>query len=310
MDSTDINSNFFRVNLFNGVCIAYVDCTTDVSREMVPKGTIILLHGFPQTSYQYRKVIPILTNAGYRVIAPDYRGAGESSKPNHGFSKAIMAGDIIALLDVFDIDEPVHVVGHDIGAVIAFYLSARWSERVASVCLSECLLPGSSVYSAQLAENPVKYFHFILHSVDNLPEALIKGREQLYVEYFINRHSYRIGAFPPELVQRYTDAYSQPGALRCALELFRVLPQDAKDTREWLAQYGKCKASSVILCGEHSGYREYAEKMAEEVIEKSCITTAIIRGAGHFLAEENPYEFSETLLASFQRQSSLGLRSV
>ncbi|KAK3681840.1 hypothetical protein LTR37_020844 [Vermiconidia calcicola] len=293
MDGANIESNYFRVNLFNGVCIAYIDCNIDISHEMKPKGTVVLIHGFPETSWAFRKVVPPIANAGYRVIAPDYRGAGESSKPSGGFTKAIMAADIIALLDHLDIDERVHVIGHDIGGIIAFVLASRWPERVISACLSECLLPGSNTYTNQLAENPVEYFHFNFHCVDNLPEALIIGREKLYIDYFINRRCYRIGAFPPDVITRYAHALSQPGALRCALDLYRSLDKDAEDTREWVSQHGKCQVPCMVLSGEHSSYGQHAERMALEVVDKPYLTSTIVKGSGHFIPEENSSGFSE-----------------
>lgn len=141
MDKDEWLSRYFSTNLFNGVNLAFVHCDPDRNRHAKPQGTVLLIHGFPETSYVWRSVIPILTEHGYRVLAPDYRGAGESSKPTDGFTKASMALDMVMLLDERDIHEPVHVVGHNIGASIAFTLASRWPERVASLCLAECLLP-------------------------------------------------------------------------------------------------------------------------------------------------------------------------
>jgi pimeloyl-ACP methyl ester carboxylesterase len=261
-----------------------------------------MLHGFPQTSYQFRKVIPLLSSAGYRVLAPDYRGAGESSKPSNEFTKAIMAADIIALLDHLEIDEPVHVVGHDVGGLIAFVLATRWPERVASACFGECFLPGTEVCQEQLKNDPVNYFHFAFHRVSNLPEALVQGREKLYIDFFINKHCHRIGAFSPAHIERYTHAYSQPGSLRCAFELFRAHEKDVDDTSEWVAQHGKCNLPCMVFSGEYSSYSEYAESMALEVVEKSHLTTATVRDSGHFVAEENPSEFSQIVLKFIWRQ--------
>ncbi|KAI6789771.1 hypothetical protein KC353_g216 [Hortaea werneckii] len=122
MNNGDITSHYYRANLYNGIGLAYLDCEADTSTNIKPRGTVLLIHGFPETSYQWRAVIPTLTASGHRVLAPDYRGAGESSKSTNdeGFTKASMAADMIMLLDSKGVDEKVHVVGHDIGGVIAF----------------------------------------------------------------------------------------------------------------------------------------------------------------------------------------------
>lgn len=87
------------------------------------KGVILLVHGFPQTSYQFRRVITPLADAGYHVIAPDYRGAGSSGKPWVGFTKDVMAKDLHTLVTKhFEIIEKIHLVGHDIGGMIVSHL--------------------------------------------------------------------------------------------------------------------------------------------------------------------------------------------
>src|SRR5215813_2962924 len=83
--------------------------------------TVVLLHGFPQTWWEWRHVIPPFVDAGFRVIVPDYRGAGHSSRPAGGYDKHTMAGDIHRLVrDQLRILDPVTVVGHDIGLMIAY----------------------------------------------------------------------------------------------------------------------------------------------------------------------------------------------
>lgn len=99
-----------------------------------PKAPILLLHGFPQTSHQFRHVLPLLAEQGHHCIAPDYRGAGRSSKHYTDFRKTTMAADIVALLDKLALTEPVYVIGHDIGGIVAFALASRHLERVRSVC--------------------------------------------------------------------------------------------------------------------------------------------------------------------------------
>lgn len=162
------------------VRIAYLDHPAS-STDSSPKAVILLLHGFPQTSHQFRHVLPVLAKEGYRCIAPDYRGAGRSSTSHHDFRKTTMAADMLALLDKLDITEPVHVVGHDIGGMIAFALASRHPQRVKSVCWGECPLPGTSAYRQSRTEDAVQFFNFIFHSVSDLPEALVAGREREYM---------------------------------------------------------------------------------------------------------------------------------
>lgn len=96
-----------------GVMIHYISCLPPEGTTQ--KGTVLLIHGFPQTSYQFRRVITPISNQGYHVIAPDYRGAGESSKPTDGYTKDVMARDLHTLLGNLGVKGTVHVVGHDIG---------------------------------------------------------------------------------------------------------------------------------------------------------------------------------------------------
>jgi pimeloyl-ACP methyl ester carboxylesterase len=73
------------------VRIHYIDCPPEGKQE---RGTVLLIHGYPNTSYQWRHVITPISNAGYRVIAPDYRGAGDSSHPRSGYDKVTVADDL------------------------------------------------------------------------------------------------------------------------------------------------------------------------------------------------------------------------
>lgn len=132
----------------NPVRIAYTD--SHPSSSAAYKGTILLIHGFPQTSYQFRHVIPLLSDAGYWVIAPDYRGTGQSSRIPAGpsaFRKTQMAADLHTLLhDHLGVKGEVHVMGHDIGGMIAHAYAARFPDDTASVIWGECPLPGTSFY--------------------------------------------------------------------------------------------------------------------------------------------------------------------
>jgi len=274
--------------------LAYLDqpfpSTTD------HQGTILLLHGFPQTSHQFRHILPHLAEAGYRCVAPEYRGAGRSSKDVTDFRKSTMAADMIALLDALEIPEPVHVVGHDIGGMIAYSLASMYPERVKSVCWGECPLPGTQAYEVNRKENAVDFFHFIFHSVPDLPEALIAGKERLYVSHFLNKITYNFDAFSDADIDFYATAYAQPGAMRCAFGVYRVFETDAAENKKRVAEHGKCGVRTLILTGEHSRHRDEAREMALEVTQEDALAVEVVEEASHYLVEENPEGFADVVL--------------
>lgn len=288
----DSNSGTFR--------IAYQDHPASPD-DRHQKGIILLIHGFPQTSHQYRHALPQLAKAGYRCIAPDYRGAGQSSTSPQDFRKTTMARDMLALLDRINITEPVHIVGHDIGGMIAFALASRHPDRVRSVCWSECPLPGTATYVRDRTDNAVQQFHFIFHSVPDLPEALVSGREKAYVSHFLHKITYNLSAFDDADVDFYAATYARPGALRCAFGVYRAFETDAAENREWVESKGKCKVPSLVLSGEYSRHREEARDMALEVSEEEKVEVGIVEGAAHYLAEENPEGFVEAVLGFAER---------
>ncbi len=108
---------------------------------MAGKGEpVVLLHGIPQTSHEWRDVIPYLAQH-YRVIAPDLRGLGDSSRPATGYDKKTMADDVWRLLKQLKIDR-FHLVGHDWGGPTAFSLAAHHPEAVSRLAILDVVIPG------------------------------------------------------------------------------------------------------------------------------------------------------------------------
>jgi pimeloyl-ACP methyl ester carboxylesterase len=285
----------------SSIRLAYIDCHPPPCIEQ--KGTIVLLHGFPQTSYQFRHVISPLADAGYRIIACDYRGAGTSSKPASGFTKSTMASDIKKLLEHLAISKPIHLVGHDIGGMIAYAFASRYPELLSSVIWGECPLPGTSAYEADRTTNAVQQFHFIFHSVLDLPEALVAGRERIYLNHFFSKIAYNSNAISSDDLDYYTGMYSQPGAMRCGFEIYRAFEEDAEENRRWLKENGKCKVPTMALSGEMSRHKDEAEAMFGEVHEKGSYELVVVEDSGHYIAEENPRGFVREVLRFVERHS-------
>lgn len=293
MALADLSKMTGSANLATGVRMHYYDAGSGST-------ALVLLHGFPQTSWQWRHVIEPFAEAGYRVIAPDYRGAGNSSRPRRdhgypadlrgeiplprgGYTKWEMAEDIHLLLhEHLGLLEPAFVLGHDIGSMVATAYAFRYRDDTRALGYGEASQPGTSFYE-RVKRTPTEW-HFSFHNVLDLPEALVAGRERLYLQYFYDR----LGARPTAVdTCTFVAAYEQPGAMRAGFDLYRAFEQDAEDIRAALAAGGKLNIPCLGLYGEASlSHRSAVEEVGREIAE--IVTVEGIAGSGHWIADENP----------------------
>jgi pimeloyl-ACP methyl ester carboxylesterase len=153
----------------------------DVRLHYVTAGqgpAVVLLHGWPQTWTMWRDIMPGLA-ARYRVIAPDLRGLGDSSRPVGGYDKRTLAGDIWRLVHEVLGEERLFVVGHDWGGPTAFALAAQRRESVRRVVIFDAPVPGDG--TSVMFNNR---WHHGLHWEHGLPEELTAGREDVYLRFF------------------------------------------------------------------------------------------------------------------------------
>jgi pimeloyl-ACP methyl ester carboxylesterase len=255
--------------------------------------TIVLLHGFPQTWWEWHRVIPILVEAGFRVVAPEYRGAGNSSRPAGGYDKRTMANDIHLLLkEHLQIEQPVIMVGHDIGLMVAFAYAERFRNAVSHLVVMDAPLPGTAVFD-NLRSDP-RVWHFAFHGSRDVAEMLVAGRERPYLQSFFNARIYDPSAVSESDLDIYTSAYSAPGAMRAGFELYRAFDQDARENRNAIQQNGKLKMPVLSVYGALSNTGPGVETMMHEVAE--TVIGLRIPEAGHWIAEENPGAFTAGFL--------------
>jgi len=256
--------------------------------------TIVLLHGFPQTWWEWRGMIPDLVKAGFRVVAPDYRGAGQSFRPQHGYDKRSMAGDIQKLLrHHLNINGPVIMTGHDIGLMVAYAYAQAYRDEVSHLVVVDAPLPGTVVFDS-LRSDP-RIWHFAFHGVRDLPEMLVAGRERQYLQSFFNYRIFNVAAISDADLDLYTSAYGAPGAMRAGFELYRAFDQDIADNREVLQRKGKLAIPVLAVGGATSTSGPVVEQMMREVADD--VTGLRIPGTAHWVPEENPAAFLSGLLS-------------
>lgn len=254
------------------------------------KRTVVLLHGFPQTWWEWRAVIPGMVAAGFRVIAPDYRGAGQSWRPQLGYDKGTMARDIRRLVrELLQIRDPVILVGHDIGLMVAYAYAQAFRNEVSHLAIIDAPLPGTAVFD-RLKSNP-RLWHFAFHNARDVAEMLVAGREREYLQAF-----FQARCFDPSAVdlEAYALAYSAPGAMRAGFELYRAFERDAEQNRDALRKDGKLKIPVLAVWGAISNSGPLLEEMMREVAEN--VTGLSIAATAHWIPEENPYALTDALL--------------
>ncbi len=248
---------------------------------------LVLLHGFPQTWWEWRKVMPRLAVSN-TVVALDLRGAGYSDCPQGGYDKMTMAADVHAAMKALGF-ERYAVCGHDIGGMVALALAYTHRGAVTRLAVLDVSQPGWSGWEANCAKPAL--WHFAFHQKRDLPELLIFGREYDYVSTFITERAFDHAAHAIEDMQTYARALAQPGRTRGGLEWYRAFPVDHQNALAWKTE--KLTIPVLALGGEHN-YGSTLLGMLNEFA--SDVSGGSIAGCAHWLPEERPAETADALI--------------
>ncbi len=184
---------------------------------------IILLHGFPEFYYGWRKQIPALAEAGFRVIAPDQRGYNLSDKPKgiRSYQLTELTSDILGLIDALDY-EKVNLVGHDWGAVVAWAISIQNPNRLHRLGIIN--VPHPVVFRKFLQrdlEQLRRSWYAMMFQLPWLPEAGMRANDWRGAERAL-RGSGKIHTFAKEDIAEYKKAWSQPDAITSMINWYRA----------------------------------------------------------------------------------------
>src|SRR6266849_1278006 len=170
---------------------------------------LILLHGYAETSLMWRPIIPLLAER-FMVIAPDLPGIGDSAIPADGLDMKTAAIRIHALAHSLGVQK-AEVVGHDIGLMVAYAYAAQFPAETEKLVVMDAFLPGVGEWEA--IYNHPDFWHFRFHGPT--AEALVKGRERTYFEYFwSDLAAEKTRSIAPAARDAYTAAYTRPGRMR------------------------------------------------------------------------------------------------
>lgn len=252
---------------------------------------LLLIAGFPQTWYAWRRMMPLLAE-NFHVIAIDLPGQGDSDKPVDGYDTKTTGDRIHALMKVLGHDS-YSILAHDIGAWVAYPYVARFSDEVEKLVLLDANIPGVTLSNTiTVGPDNWKAWHFLFHPVPDMPEILITGREKEYIEWFFQRKTYNpAGTFSQADIEEYAKAYRQPGNLRGALAYYRAVFEDIEQNKALATQ----KVHTPILAlggaqGMSPGIYDAMKPLAEN------LSGGIVDQCGHYMPEEQPEAISKMVL--------------
>ncbi|MCS7019825.1 MAG: alpha/beta hydrolase [Cytophagales bacterium] len=270
------------------------------------KPALVLLHGWPETSYTWEATLPFLSD--YRVIRPDLRGLGDSERTFDlcAYAKQHLAQDIIAIVDQLEISS-FFLVGHDWGGVIAQEIVLAAAERVEALCLINIHIINNATGNAA-AREAIKQKGIATHwyqafmQQPQLPEAMITGNEEVWLRHFL-RLSHR-QPFPEQTLQEYLRTFKIPGTAATSANYYRAMPTyDLPRWQQLMDRQTIIPVDCLYLHGTRDNVimAQYLEGAA------SCFQSLeIIRlDAGHFVQLEMPSEVGMYLAEFFHQQSFL-----
>ena len=256
----------------------------------------MLLHGFPEFWYGWRKQIDALANAGFRVIVPDQRGYNRSSKPAavRDYRISELAADVTAIADQLGAQK-IFLAGHDWGAAVAWNTAMHFPDRVAKLAILN--VPHPAIMIRALRRRPrqmLRSWYVLFFQIPRLPEWLI-SRNNFQRNVDALRKTSRPGIFSPEDFANYRDAWSQPGALTAMINWYRALRPSMPARRVIVP--------TRIIWGKRDAF--LGSEMARESLEY-CDRAELFEfpNATHWVQHEEAEEVNRLLIEWFRSESA------
>ena len=246
---------------------------------------LLLLHGYAETSLMWRPLMPSLAER-FTVIAPDLPGIGDSAIPADGLDMKAAAVRIHALMSSLGFQK-AEVVGHDIGLMVAYAYAAMYPAETTKLVVMDAFLPGVAGWEAVYNNPGIWHFRFN----GPTPEALVRGRERIYFDYFWNDFAADKTRSIPEADRKaYAAAYARPGRMKAGWAYFVSFNQAAKDF-EQLARTPL--AMPVLAIGGEKSLGEVLGAQMKSVARD--VTVIVLKNTGHWILEENTRETTDAL---------------
>ncbi|CAN0316233.1 unnamed protein product [Discosporangium mesarthrocarpum] len=246
---------------------------------------LILLHGWPQTSYSWRKVMPALAKR-YKVVAPDLRGMGQTDKPAGGYDMRTVATDIRALIQALALEQPI-IVGADWGGLVARRFALDWPGEAARYLIVD-IVPHEQIFANFKPEYARGAWHYFFNAVPDMPEKLVAHDVETFLRAMM-APKYFNPAHLEEAIDEYVRAYSATGALRGGFSYYRAMFEENRALDHESA--GRTISDPIrCLWGNHGGMGGPFDVLEMWRSDAPSVDGRGLDNCGHYIAEEAPNE--------------------
>jgi epoxide hydrolase 4 len=265
---------------------------------------VVLLHGFPEFWFSWRFQIPALVAAGFRVVAPDMRGYNLSSKPRRAsaYDTDRLAADLRDLIRERGC-ERAFVAGHDWGAGVAWITAMNHPEVIERLAILNMPHPRRMHQGLRTPRQLVKSWYILFFQLPWLPELSARASG-----WWGWRHVFlseaRPGAFTPSDVERYVEAWSQPGAPTGMVNFYRAALRQTPRRAE--GRIRPVEAPTLVIWGQRD--RHLGAELAEPERADVPNLERVVRlpEASHWVHQDEPERVSELLVEFFSQTSARG----
>ncbi len=258
---------------------------------------LLLIPGWPQTWYAWRKVMPILAES-FTVIAVDPRGIGGSDVPQHGYDLKTVADELVGFMSHGGYEQ-FFLAGHDVGTWIAYAMLMDHPTHIRAGVLCEALIPGL-VPSPPLfmSKERIQWaWHFAFNRATDINEILVRGKEREFLGHQFDVKAHVADAITEADIDLYARSYAHPDYLRASFDYYRAF--DENIAQNAIRQQTRLCMPVLAMGGSESmGVRQQAMLKAYADQLSGCV----LHATGHYPAEENPEEMSAAFNEFFQRQ--------
>jgi len=211
----------------------------------------LLLHGFPECWYSWRRQMPMLARLGYRAWAPDLRGYGRSERPARMEDYAIekLVEDVAGLIDAAPARETV-LIAHDWGGIIAWAFAMRRLRPLTKLVVMNLPHPACFQREFRKWRQFRRSWYALLFQLPRLPEALLRARDYRAIGEAFRSSAIDKSRFPDEVLQIYRENAARPGALKAMVDYYRAFGRGGGGARQRARGYPLIDIPTLLLWGE------------------------------------------------------------